>query len=62
MKASELAAKLMEMPDLEVGISKFGGDNRWQVNAVGVSHVDNSCDSILLGKDGDEFVLLEANE
>lgn len=64
MRAIDLAKKLLEHPNMKVGIRKFSGDNRWLVNEVSVEEWDDSCDSISLiaGDQNGKFLLLDALE
>ena len=63
MKARELAEKLIENPELEVGIRKFSGENVWPVNCVETMEWDDTVHSSLLVRDPTEggiFVLVDA--
>jgi hypothetical protein len=62
MKAHELAKKLLECPNMRVGIRICGGDNRWAVNSVKIEEWDESCDSILLidSEHHEKFIFIDA--
>jgi len=64
MKAHELAQKLLEHPNMTVGIPKFGGDNRWPVTNVEVVDWDCACDSTLLigSEHCGKFLVIEAED
>ena len=58
MKARDLAEQLLKTPDLDVAVSKFGGENKWPVTGVIEVEHDESVDSSLLGE---RFLLIESD-
>jgi hypothetical protein len=59
LKAKEIAEFLLEHPDMDVAIRKFGGDNRWPISSATVVTREGTCDSSSLGE---EFIVLDSQE